>query len=293
MERYRRGKTHRARTGSVNVLGGAPFGYRYLAQDRRTPAPPTRSSSTRPPWWPELFRRYTDDGASIADLTRWLTEQRHAHPHRQDPLGPQRGLGHAAQPRLRRAGGLRQDHGRPRVRRASTAVARLEGRTTPRAVKTVDRPREEWIAHPGPGHHHPRDLRTGRRSGWPTTSASPPATARSPPCCRAWPPARAADTATTAPRPAPPTRRSTTTGAWARDDYRYEGGRVCANKPVRADYLDQVVWDHITGLLADPHADPRRDRQAPRHAPAPPTPPPASANASSWRWPRPPPRSPA
>ncbi|MGO9294432.1 MAG: hypothetical protein ACLP52_11270 [Streptosporangiaceae bacterium] len=36
------------------------------------------------------------------------------------------------------------------------------------------------------------------------------------------------------------------------DDYRYEGGRVCGNQPVRADYLDQVVRDHITGLLADP-----------------------------------------
>jgi site-specific DNA recombinase len=36
------------------------------------------------------------------------------------------------------------------------------------------------------------------------------------------------------------------------DDYRYEAGRVCANKPVRADYLDTVAWDHITGLLADP-----------------------------------------
>ena len=36
------------------------------------------------------------------------------------------------------------------------------------------------------------------------------------------------------------------------DDYRYEGGRVRANKPVRADYLDQVVWDHNTGMLADP-----------------------------------------
>ena len=36
------------------------------------------------------------------------------------------------------------------------------------------------------------------------------------------------------------------------DDYRYEGGRVCINKPVRADYLDTVVWNHITGLLADP-----------------------------------------
>src|SRR6266487_3075640 len=30
MERYRRGKAHRARTGSVNVLSGAPFGYRYI-----------------------------------------------------------------------------------------------------------------------------------------------------------------------------------------------------------------------------------------------------------------------
>ena len=30
MERYRRGKAHRARTGSVNVLSGAPFGYRYV-----------------------------------------------------------------------------------------------------------------------------------------------------------------------------------------------------------------------------------------------------------------------
>jgi site-specific DNA recombinase len=28
---------------------------------------------------------------------------------------------------------------------------------------------------------------------------------------------------------------------------------VCTNKPVRADYLDALVWDHITALLADPH----------------------------------------
>ena len=36
------------------------------------------------------------------------------------------------------------------------------------------------------------------------------------------------------------------------DDYRYQGGRVCQNKPVRADYANQVVWDHVTALLADP-----------------------------------------
>jgi recombinase-like zinc beta ribbon protein len=36
------------------------------------------------------------------------------------------------------------------------------------------------------------------------------------------------------------------------DNYRFEHGKVCDSKPVRADYLDTVVWDHITALLADP-----------------------------------------
>jgi len=36
------------------------------------------------------------------------------------------------------------------------------------------------------------------------------------------------------------------------DNYRYEHGRISDNKPVRTDYLDNLVWDHITGLLADP-----------------------------------------
>ena len=33
LERYRRGKAHRARMGSVNVLSGAPFGYRYVRKN--------------------------------------------------------------------------------------------------------------------------------------------------------------------------------------------------------------------------------------------------------------------
>ena len=40
MERYRRDKAHRARDGSVNVnvLGRAPFGYRYVAKTPHAPA---------------------------------------------------------------------------------------------------------------------------------------------------------------------------------------------------------------------------------------------------------------
>lgn len=36
MERYLRGKAYRAWSGSVDVLGGAPFGHRYV---RKTPRP--------------------------------------------------------------------------------------------------------------------------------------------------------------------------------------------------------------------------------------------------------------
>ena len=32
MERSRRGKQHAARRGSVNVLSGAPYGYRYIGK---------------------------------------------------------------------------------------------------------------------------------------------------------------------------------------------------------------------------------------------------------------------
>jgi site-specific DNA recombinase len=45
MERYRRGKAHRAKTGSINVLSGALFGYRYVRKNERGAA--TRSSSTK------------------------------------------------------------------------------------------------------------------------------------------------------------------------------------------------------------------------------------------------------
>src|SRR6266702_891161 len=74
MERYRRGKAWRAKTGSVNVLGGAPFGYRYV---RKTPESAARYEviGHEAAIVAELFRRYADDGASIAGLTRWLTSE--------------------------------------------------------------------------------------------------------------------------------------------------------------------------------------------------------------------------
>ena len=36
------------------------------------------------------------------------------------------------------------------------------------------------------------------------------------------------------------------------DDYRYPNGRLCTNQPIRQDYLDELVWRHVMGLLEDP-----------------------------------------
>jgi site-specific DNA recombinase len=73
-ERTRRGKTHHARTGRVNVLSGAPFGYRYTRRTDHSEAGYT-VVDTEATVVAELFRRYADEGVSIADLTRWLEQQ--------------------------------------------------------------------------------------------------------------------------------------------------------------------------------------------------------------------------
>jgi site-specific DNA recombinase len=148
MERYRRGKAYRAKAGSVNVLAGAPFGYRYL---RKTPecGASYEIVEHEAALVAERFSRYADEGASLAELTRWLSESGtltrtgKARWDRSVVWGMLRNpayAGHAV------FGKTRLVHEPPTLNR----VARLQGRTTPRPVKAVDRPREEWITIPVP-----------------------------------------------------------------------------------------------------------------------------------------------
>src|SRR2546426_9111931 len=139
-------------------------------------------------------------------------------------------------------------HAQPGLNR----VARLQGRTTPRAVKTVDRPRAEWTEIAVPAIvSEDTFARAGQRlednKRFASRNSKIPSLLQGLAACSACGYAYY--------------RGHTTTTAGNKiyyyrclgsDDYRYEGGRVCLNKPVRADYLDQVVWDHVTALLADP-----------------------------------------
>ena len=98
----------------------------------------------------------------------------------------------------------------------------------------------------------PRTPGSGSSGAWPTTSASPPATAAIPRCCKAFAACSSCGYAYYRTSTRTTNKKIYYYRCLGSDDYRYEHGRVCANKPVRADYLDTVVWDHITALLADP-----------------------------------------
>jgi site-specific DNA recombinase len=130
-------------------------------------------------------------------------------------------------------------------------VARLQGRTTPRAVKTVDRPREEWLEIPVPAivdevtfARVQQRLEDNKRFAARNTKV--PSLLQGLAACSACGYGYYRTSARTA------RRKIYYYRCLGSDDYRYEGGRVCGNQPVRADYLDIVVWDHITALLADP-----------------------------------------
>src|SRR5437660_9820998 len=71
-ERTRRGKRHRARCGAVNVLSGAPYGYRYV---RKVDGELARHEvlEPEPTVVREGFRRYTEETSPIGAIPRWLT----------------------------------------------------------------------------------------------------------------------------------------------------------------------------------------------------------------------------
>ena len=249
-ERYRRGKAWRAKTGSVNVLSGAPFGYRYV---RKTPESGARYEVVlhEAVLVTEMFRRYADDGAAIADLRRWLTDQgvrTRTGKERWDRSviwGMLRNPAYAGTAVFGKTQAVHEPAGLNRT-------ARLAGRTVPRQVRVQDRPDEEWTRIPVPAlvdedtfDRVQQRLEDNKRFASRNTKV----------------PSLLQGLAACASCGYGYYRTSTTTSTGKKiyyyrclgsDDYRYQGGRVCANKPVRADYADAVVWDHVAGLLADP-----------------------------------------
>jgi site-specific DNA recombinase len=249
IERSRRGKAFRARAGMVNVLGGAPFGYRYI---RRTDVSEARYEVVEEEAHivREMFRRYTEEQVSIGELTRWLTEQ--GIPTRTGKARWDRSVVWAMLKNpayMGRAAYLKT--GTTDRRPAINRQARLQGRSLSRNQAHYDRPPEDWITIAVPAiideatfEIAARRLADNRRFA--SRNSKEPSLLMGIAVCSGCGYAYYRTSTRTA------TRKIYYYRCLGSDDYRYKGGRICQNKPVRADYLDDVVWGHVTGLLADP-----------------------------------------
>jgi DNA invertase Pin-like site-specific DNA recombinase len=150
MERTRRGKNQRARSGSVNVLSGAPFGYRYVRKGDHAAARyevvPHEAAIVA-----GLFRRYADEGVAIAELARWLgstgvtTRTGKARWDRSTIWGMLRNPAYAGRACFGKTGRLGQQAGRNRVTRLAPVPAPGPSRLLGLRIRLLPRP-----------HHHQR-----------------------------------------------------------------------------------------------------------------------------------------
>jgi site-specific DNA recombinase len=210
IERTRRGKAFRARSGMVNVLCGAPYGFRYI---RRTEVCEARYEIVEEEAQVvrEVFRRYTDEQASIGELARWLSAE--GVPTR---TGKDRWDRSVIWAMLRnpayvgRAAYLKT--GTTDRRPAINRQARLQGRSISRHYAKFERPQKERITIAVPAIIE-QEASNWLNVAWPTTAGSRPATAKNRACSWALPPASPAGMRTTGPPPGRPSARSTTTAA--------------------------------------------------------------------------------
>ena len=247
-ERTRRGKRYRAKAGSVNVLSGAPYGYAYVKKTD-TSAAAYEVKEHEAEVVRKVFQLYTRDGISINAVARWLND--HRIPTRN---GAARWCRSTVWAMLRNPAYMgRACFGKTQQveRRKITRPLRRRGGYSPRDSANQERPREEWIEIAVPAiisedafalaqENLERNKRfSPRRTTEPTLLQGILVCQQ---CGYAY------------------YRTSTRTSkrkihyyrCLGSDDYRFPNGRVCTNRPIRQDYLDELVWAQVIGLLENP-----------------------------------------
>ena len=255
IERHRRGKRHAARTGAVNVLSGAPYGYRYVAKSAgggqaRYEILPDEARVVR-----QVFAWVGRDRLTIGEVCRRLTQA--GERTRTDKTVWDRSavwgmLKNPAYTGTAAFGKTRQAPLRPRLR-----VQRGRPLQPRRAVSTVDVPREDWFPIPVPALVEPavfaavqeqlrenqRHARQSRRGALYLLQGL----LQCHQCGYAFYGKRLS-----------PSARKGNPRAYAyyrclgTDAYRFGGERVCQNTPVRTDLVERAVWQEVCTLLAHP-----------------------------------------
>jgi site-specific DNA recombinase len=247
-ERTRRGKRHRAKGGLINVLCGAPYGYRYVKKSETSTAfyevIEEEASVVR-----QVYRFYTEEGWTIGAIVRWLNAQGIPTRQRKSPwerttvwamLRNPAYQGMACFGKTERA-----------ERKKVTRLLRRRGGFSSRSSANKERPREEWIAIPVPAIVSPEAFalaqeRLQQNKLFASRHTQEPTLLQGMLICKVCGYAYyRTSTRTTA-------RKLYYYRCLGSDDWRYSNGRVCTNRPVRQDYLDALVWREVIQLLENP-----------------------------------------
>jgi site-specific DNA recombinase len=249
LERSRRGKRHRAQSGEVSVMSGAPYGYRYIRKSEEAPAAyAVLEAEARVVQ--RIYEMYTVEGLSIGEITRRInaegipTRKASARWERSTVWGVLRNSAYCGVACF----GKTRASSRTRVIRPQ----RRRGVITPSMTAGHERPREEWIEIPVPALVsedsfaraqellEQNKIRSRRRTIEPSIVQGLVSCQK---CGYAF------------------ARTSTRTSARkihyykciGSDGWRKLGGPVCDNSRfVRQDLLDPIVWDEVVRLLEDP-----------------------------------------
>ena len=255
IERHRRGKRHAARVGVINVLSGAPYGYRYIAKyagggQARYEIVPDEARLIR-----QVFDWIGRDRLTIGEVCRRLTqagERTRTGKTVWDRSAVWGMLRNPAYMGTAAFGKTRQEPLRPRLR-----AQRGRALQPRRAVSTVDVPREDWFSIPVPAIVEPdvfatvqdqlrenqRHARQSRRGALYLLQGL----LQCQHCGYAFYGKRLS-----------PSARKGKPRAYAyyrclgTDAYRFGGERLCQNTQVRTDLLDLAVWQEVCMLLAHP-----------------------------------------
>src|SRR6202035_1927219 len=249
LERSRRGKRHRAQSGEVSVMSGAPYGYRYIRKTDEAPAAyAVLEAEARVV--ERIYEMYTVHGLSIGEITRRINAE--GIPTRKASARWERSTVWAVLRNSAYRGvacfGKTRVSSRARVIRPQ----RRRGVVTPSMTAGHERPREEWIEIPVPALVSEESfaraqellqenkIRSRRRTIEPSVVQGLVSCQK---CGYAF------------------SRCSTRTSARkihyykciGSDGWRKLGGPVCDNgRFVRQELLDQIVWAEVIRLLEDP-----------------------------------------
>jgi site-specific DNA recombinase len=247
-ERTRRGKKHRARAGCVNVLSGAPYGYRYVRKTDGSEAyyavVEAEAEIVR-----EVFRLYTQELWSIGAIARELNDR---------GVPTRFGRGHwerstlwgmLKNPAYRGSAcfGKTERAERQRITKALRARGGFSARDS--AQRTRDP--QQWIAIPVPALVSTESFEmaqerlaenqrlSARRTKTPTLLQGILV------CERCGYGLYRTSTKTTR-------RQVQYYRCLGSDQYRHLRGPLCTCRPIRQDYLDELVWTEVMRLLNEP-----------------------------------------